>query len=477
MASSRQATSLRDAIDSLSESLRLRQTVLVVGPDALRVTIADEQGRTTEGHFYRLVARRLLEQYGLPAELVDEPGEGWDLHRATAAILSAQDTPPQRLRRSVSAVIRDLAARARPAEPLARLARLDTFDLVVCLTPDDLLQQAVRTVRGDAVEIEVTSYSTRSDIGQQIDIAAPRPGTLRLFHPLGRAEAATEFAIHEEDALEYLYRFRDEGERRAKTLLTTLRENDRLFLGCALPDWLGRGLVRLANDQRLSASERPMEFFCACAQDEGLNGFFDRFSPNSIVFPWLPAEFTAELERISSAFAPGTPGRAVPAAPAVAAARGPGRRPSAFVSYASEDVEAARLMADALQQAGFGEVWLDKRRLGVGDEWSGHIAEAIAGCDYFVALLSRQADARRTGVFWEEWRLAIAQSLRVADNFILPIGVDPQPPQQAGYQRIFNGVTRSLADLHLGHAPQGRPDRATLDQLRQLTERFAAGRV
>ncbi|MFM2068636.1 MAG: hypothetical protein RLZZ584_3545 [Pseudomonadota bacterium] len=471
--------SLRGAVDSLQEALRLHQLVPLIGPAVLTVEIETAAGGTRTAPFYRLVAERLLEQHGLDIHLLDSPSESWDLHRATAAIIGQQGSTPQRLRRSTAAAIRELSGQVKPAGALAALARLDLFDLVICLTPDDLLANAIRAAQGDGLQLHTTSYSTRQDISEQVDVPPRRAGELRLFHPLGRAEVTSEFAIHEEDALEYLYRFRDEGERRAKTLLSALRQSDRLFLGCPLPDWLGRGLIRLANDQRLAATnDRGMEFFCASASDDSLTDFLNRFSPNSIVFPWTPDEFVTELARLGGGDRPGasrssSPGLAHGATAAGRAATPAATHaPTAFVSYASEDVDAARRLADALRGAGFGEVWLDKKRLVVGDDWSDRIDEAIGACDFFIPVLSQQADQRREGVYWEEWRKAVARSLRMADAFILPIGIDAASPQAAGYRRIFTGATKGLNDLHLMHAPAGALSGPALDELRARCDQF-----
>lgn len=460
--------SLRNAVDSLREALRLKQVVAVIGPDALTVQITDADGHPRVAPFYRLVAERLLTQNNLSADRLDTPSHTWDLHRATAAIMAQTGLSAARLRRSVSSTIRELTEQVQAVGALAALAQLRCFDLIVCLTPDELLSRALQAAQSDTT-VEVASYAPRADSSQSVDIPPARAGQIRLFHPLGRTESTTEFAIHEEDALEYLYRFRDDGERRAKTLLTALRGNDLLFLGCSLPDWMGRGLMRLVNDQRLSANDRTMEFFCARARDASLTGFLDRFSTNSIVFPWEPEEFVDEIARLAL-----PPGRPTPAAPAPAPTR-PHQAPSAFVSYASQDSEAAQQIARSLIDLGFGDVWLDRKALVTGDDWSARIDEAIGRCDYFVPLLSQQADQRREGVFWEEWRKAIARSIRVYDAFLLPIGIDERPPTQMKYERIFTGPTKAFADLHLLHARDGRLDTETQEQLRRRAQTFAQG--
>lgn len=473
MPSASSTQSLRSAIDSLTEALRLGKLVLVVGPEALTVSIEEPDGRSRQAPFYRLVAERLLASQhspDLPLELLDTPGPSWDLHRACAAILTHTGLSAARLRRSVSATIRQLSEEVTPTGTLAALATLDGFSLVVSLTPDDLLRRAIEAARPD-VAVSVGSYSPRNDAGPNIDVPLQRLGLLRLHHLLGRIEDSAEIAIHEEDALEYLYRFRDDAERGAKTLLTDLRGNDLLFLGCGLPDWMGRGLMRLFNSERLMADGRTFEFFCAGARDATLNGFLDQFSRNSIVFPWAPLEFVQEIQAITRRTPGTTASRPVPPA----RPRDGETAPSAFVSYASEDADAALRVTQALKSLGFGKVWLDREALIPGDHWPGRIEDAIGDCDFFVPLLSRQADRRREGVYWEEWRRAMARSLRVKDDFMLPIGIDAEPPLRAGYAEIFTGWTRPLAELHLLHAPHGHLSDADREQLGRRVRDFATG--
>ena len=462
---------------SLTEALRTRSVVPVIGPDMVQVQAVGPDGNSNSVAFYALVVAELLQTYAtsLAAAPAGDGGPTWLLHRAVAQILAERsDTSSERVRRSVSSIVKAVAARGAAAPLLDRLARLRAFDLCVCLTPDDLLVDALRRVHGDDA-VEVVAYAPNADSSQAADITPARPGVVQVFFPLGRSATGTRLAVHEEDALEYLFKFQEDGTRRAPNLLTALRSSDLLLLGCDLPDWLGRAFLRMANESRLSSPDKKMEFFAADARDPGLNGFLARFNPNSSVFPWSPQEFITELEGFVA-----TPGSVAsrPAAAAVAVAHPAGATatgPTLFLSYASQDLEAARRLADALLGLGFADVWFDKRKLVAGDDWSNNIDEAIERCDFFLPLLSRQADARREGVFWEEWRKAVARAMRVNDAFLLPVGIDALQPAHSGYQRIFSGFTSDFRRIHLLHAPQGRLSADDASQLRDRVQRFQAG--
>ncbi len=101
------------------------------------------------------------------------------------------------------------------------------------------------------------------------------------------------------------------------------------------------------------------------------------------------------------------------------------RPPSIFLSYASEDREAARLIGDALAVLGL-EVWLDESELGGGDLWDQKIRKQIRECDYFMPIVSGRTEARHEGYFRREWRLAVERTLDMADDhpFLLPVVID-----------------------------------------------------
>jgi len=67
--------------------------------------------------------------------------------------------------------------------------------------------------------------------------------------------------------------------------------------------------------------------------------------------------------------------------------------------YASENTDAAKRIADTLLNLGLAMSGWTKRNFKAGDDWSDRIEEAIDSCDFLLAVLSQEADARRKGVF------------------------------------------------------------------------------
>jgi TolB-like protein len=142
-------------------------------------------------------------------------------------------------------------------------------------------------------------------------------------------------------------------------------------------------------------------------------------------------------------------------------------RPSVFLSYASADRQAARLLRDALPNYGL-DVWYDESEIGGGEAWDQKIRRQIRECDYFMPVVSAQTEARHEGYFRREWRLAVERTLDMADDhlFLLPIVIDDTDQSVARVPEKF------LAVQWL-RVPGGQPTRA----LESLCRRIAAGNV
>ena len=72
-----------------------------------------------------------------------------------------------------------------------------------------------------------------------------------------------------------------------------------------------------------------------------------------------------------------------------------------FLSYASQDAEAAQRICDALRAGGL-EVWLDKSELRGGDAWDRQIRDQIHDCRLFIPVISANSERRDEGYFRRE---------------------------------------------------------------------------
>jgi TolB-like protein/Flp pilus assembly protein TadD len=128
-----------------------------------------------------------------------------------------------------------------------------------------------------------------------------------------------------------------------------------------------------------------------------------------------------------------------------------GSTPTVFLSYASQDAEAAHNICQALRAAGI-EVWFDQSELRGGDAWDQSIRRQIKACGLFVPVISRHTHERDEGYFRLEWKLAVDRSHLMTGNkaFLLPVVIDatreddenvPDRFREVQWTRLPAGVT------------------------------------
>jgi TolB-like protein/Flp pilus assembly protein TadD len=112
-----------------------------------------------------------------------------------------------------------------------------------------------------------------------------------------------------------------------------------------------------------------------------------------------------------------------------------------FLSYASEDAEAAQRICEALRSTGV-EVWFDKSELRGGDAWDQNIRREIHDCALFVPVISAHSDARHEGYFRREWRLAVERAGDMSERlpFLVPVVIDDTGDSRADVPDRFRAV-------------------------------------
>lgn len=154
-----------------------------------------------------------------------------------------------------------------------------------------------------------------------------------------------------------------------------------------------------------------------------------------------------------------------------------GSQRAVFVSYASEDADAAQRICASLRAAGI-EVWFDQSELRGGDVWDAAIKQQIKACALFLPIISAHTCARAEGYFRFEWKLAVDRShLMAADKaFLVPVVIDairdadarvPDRFREVQWTRLNGSETSPaflerlsqllLPDEHVAEAPTPSP--------------------
>jgi tetratricopeptide (TPR) repeat protein len=115
-----------------------------------------------------------------------------------------------------------------------------------------------------------------------------------------------------------------------------------------------------------------------------------------------------------------------------------------FLSYASQDEEAAQKICQALRAGGI-EVFLDQSELQSGDAWDQKIRHEIHDCALFIPIISQHTQARLEGYFRHEWNLAIERTHHMAEQkpFLVPVVIDGTRDQEAA---VHEGFEKAQAD-------------------------------
>jgi tetratricopeptide (TPR) repeat protein len=135
-----------------------------------------------------------------------------------------------------------------------------------------------------------------------------------------------------------------------------------------------------------------------------------------------------------------------------------------FLSYARDDVAAARRLAEALRSAGL-EVWFDENELRGGDQWDTKIRKQIDACSLFLPIISQHTQERSKGYFRLEWKLAVDQTHLLAEGvpFIAPVVIDETKESAAI-------VPPEFMQVQWTRLPDALPTPQFVEQVKRLLE-------
>lgn len=398
--------------EALLDAIELGKVVPIVGR---RLSLVQSDGAAPV-LLHRAVAARMARDFGLEAR-----PEGWDLaelHRAVAQQDTLElDSFHPKLKRCIAAMTPQL-------EPLRKLAEITHWRLFLSTAIDDLLERAVREVRGATETVNVYTFAPGHE-----SPARPigRPGEVGVYHLLGSRDTCPNWAITADGLVEFVLGMFSERYR-PEQLFSALKDKHLLAIGCQIPDWLGRFFLRALRNGPI-AEQKGLNVLVDDAQqtDAALARYLQRFGKKALIVPGDAVAFVDELhrrwkQRAGDALAPLQAGAAAPS-DAVAAAPECGAK--VFLSYAHDDGAIAQQLYDYLRGQGI-DVWKDDRydALAKGANWDHEIRRQIADCACFVPVISRYTSDTSDSYFWKEWNLALDRSLqmdRLRRRFVFPV--------------------------------------------------------
>jgi hypothetical protein len=415
-------------------SVQNRQVIPVVGPQLV----------TVEEHGVRVPLTRWLAPR-LAAQLkLENPARFSTLNEVACAYLPTRDSDRLRIYHGLRVLIRD--AHLEPPPALVELAEITDFDLFISSTFDPLLARAMAKARPRfARNPDVRAYDTNP--------AATFPDKLPeslVYHILGSLDTYPEFAVWEEDYMEYLCHFIEQSRDAAlEGLFRQLRKRHLLLLGAPFSDWIVRLFLRAARGRRLSDPREhgSREYLTDHRSNLGEPTifFFNHLAKATHVIEGDPGAFVAELHRrwresrVSSS-AEDFLERLSEEMP----------RGAIFISYSRDDVAAASRLAMRLA-ANNVPVWLDRERLRAGHNYERNLEHAVRdGCSFFLSLISA-ATERNAERYVHKERAWAASRFQDGYVFYVPVVIDDTPSTAIKLEPAC------FAKIHRERLPGGEP--------------------
>jgi hypothetical protein len=429
----------------LLRDIHHRQVIPIIGPGLVTIS---EQDR--EIPFNDWLAPQLAKRLGLPET------EHGSLNRAACAHLVNRGK-----RSDIYEELRELVEqheRLPIPRGLLDLAAIRDFDLFITSTFDGFLPRALKQARPGyrADERGLAAFHP----SRPVDLPEPLPGTF-VYHVLGAYHTYPDFAVWEEDYMEFICGLLEAPKDTRRNLFRELRNRSLLLIGAPFEDWVVRFFLRVAKQERLSDRRASAgDYFAELPQllGEPLIFYFDKIIGSPQIIPADPLTFATELRRRwTEKYEAGNAEDLLTSIPDDM------ERGSIFISYSHDDLPAAAILASGLRAAGL-PVWLDRHRLNPGGDWEQALKRAVKSrAALFLSLIS-PATERNPERFVHSEREWAAEVHVPGEIFYIPVLLDPalRPMREP---EVF-------AHLHRHPLPGGEitPDFAAL--LRRYLDRY-----
>jgi|CXWL01.1.fsa_nt_gi hypothetical protein len=403
--------------EQLLSFIKDERVIPIIGPELLKVDIGGETAL-----LYTYLANHLAEKLKIVFESTDT------LNTVAGRYISQKKDVREDIYPALMNAMPMLAKDKLP-DALVKLAEIRSFKLFVTTSFDPLLVDALNQVRyGGKNETRVLAFSPESkdDLPEefgQLDRAT-------VFHLFGRLSTIPDYAVTDEDILEFMHALQSKTSR-PERLFDALIKQNLMVIGCPLSDWLGRFFVRIGKKERLIVSGGKTDFMAGdqLRNEKNLTEFLHHFSSRTNIFPISSIEFVNELHQRWLALNPQTtqPVKAINPSDNEPDKMQKG---AVFLSFASEDRAAVKLIRDALDQAGI-NVWFDEDKLSSGDKYNSKIKANIDHCSFFIPIISQSALRGGYRDVHAEWNYAHVRATGYLEHehFILPVIIDNTSPK------------------------------------------------
>lgn len=319
-------------------------------------------------------------------------------------------------------------------DPYRKLIQINGFESFVSVNYDNFLERAfeaegkhVNKSMNFSIPFPATNPNDRKD-----------PALAKIYNLMGNIEGYN-FAMTDEQSLEYLYMLQNGTDTIAKELFDTIARKNILLVGSSFPDWFMRFFIRIISNERFKNSIKAK--YVACDQtlhDSELTSFLENNATKVIPIDAGVTStegetvYKSSCEFIEEMFEQTTQGGA-------SKTNEIKFKEIAFISYSWTDKALAEQIRSEFEKNGV-NVFFDDDELKTGDRYNQVIKKYLKECDYFVALISQNSIGDQSRyVYDKEWKFAIF--FDDERHYIRPYIIDdtnPVDPRIPEEMRILN---------------------------------------
>ena len=308
-------------------------------------------------------------------------------------------------------------------DPYRNLVRMKGFETFITVNPDNFLERAFQ-IEGLSVNksLNFSIPMPAADPSHRTDMALPK-----IYNLMGSIEGPN-FALSDEQKLEYLYTIQGASDNATKELFDVISKKNILLIGSSFPDWFMRFFIRIISRDRFKNGGKAKYIACdSTVQDQALTTFLVNYETKVIPIGQNTAEqngprvYRDSIDFLENIFSQSAGNGAI-------TRNEPLFKELVFISYSRVDSPLAERLKNEFEKNGI-NVFFDDETLNTGDRFNQVIKNYIRDCNYFVALISGNAiENKDRYVYAKEWRSAIVLDDYNDKSYIRPYIIDGTSP-------------------------------------------------
>jgi nucleotide-binding universal stress UspA family protein len=297
------------------------------------------------------------------------------------------------------------------------------FRLCISASPDNLMLAAFEETKIKRPQKGCYCFK-RQGVARLYPLTPERPLVYYLFGHHGDRES---LVLTEADLIDFLVAIVKGAPPVPDQVRSILRDHATsfLFLGFGFHNWYLRVLLKVMDvygHRTKAIAFEDTEFFSHPDREQAVAFFSDDRRIDFRSLRWEP--FARQLREAYEATLPQPTTEAISAPLSL----GP-NAPKAFISYASEDREAVKALAEKLEAHGV-RIWRDQQDLRAGDKWNEVLLDVIKKkVNYVIVVQTSAMTTAISGVFHREIEAARSRDAEMGESdgqklrFLLPVKI------------------------------------------------------